>query len=347
MARDFFVVIPDDGDIFGNTHPGLLQRLVTANRGAVVLAENGSGSVVQRQQFLRCGIARACRPVALDHQLRIERDIGRRQSAPIALEPVLRGFHPWFASNSADAPMAMLDQMTGRMLTARDLAWYDSRKGMVRRVAVDENDRNVEFVNRRRQDHLARKDRHIDQCRNSLLAQGADRAGLHLGVVERLGDQDDVAGIPRGLACAFDSDDCFRTGRKLVDDKADLAVDRRRQDIRGVEMGEARCGIAERTRRLYHPFACFGGKLDARCLVEHEGDGGLRAPCNPGDVGHCHTLADAFAPHCQARGLNFASGRIIHRITHPERRFQRPEDWPESMKLWGILRTVCPTNQHK
>jgi hypothetical protein len=40
--------------------------------------------------------------------------------------------------------------------------------------------------------------------------------------------------------------------------------------------------------------------------------------------------------------LAFPVVELFTRITHPERRFQRPEDWPESMKLWGNITNSLP-----
>ncbi len=113
MARDFLVVKADNGNIFRNSQTRFLERFVAANRGTVVLAEDGGRSILQRQQFPGCLISCTCRPVTFNYQLRFEWDVGSSQCPTIAFQPVLRRLHPRLASNHSDTTMAMLDQMPG------------------------------------------------------------------------------------------------------------------------------------------------------------------------------------------------------------------------------------------
>ncbi len=143
---------------------------------------------------------------------------------------------------------------------------------MVGCVTIEEDDRYVQFVDSCGQHHLARGNCHVDQRRNPLLPQGSYRAWLHFRIVERLRHKDNVTSVPRSLTCALDCHyrDRFRAGGELIDDKANLAVGRRQQRIRWIEMGEGGRCITERPRSLDHALARFGCELDARRLVQDE-----------------------------------------------------------------------------
>ncbi|CDX19465.1 hypothetical protein MPL3356_30177 [Mesorhizobium plurifarium] len=317
MAGDLLIVIADHGNVLRDMQAGFLQRLVAADRGAVVLAEDRGGSLLEPEQLDRRGIAGAGRPVALDHQLRIERDVGGGQGTAIAFQPILRGLHPRFAGDRGDAAMAVGDQMPRRTLAAGDLGGNHGREGIVGGVTVEQDDRDVEAIEEVRRGDLAGEDGHVDQRRDAAPRQRRNRPRFHHRVAHGLRHQKHIAGVPRSLSRALDGDHRLGAGGELVDCEADDAVQAFERRHRRPERRKDRRRIAQRSSCLDDPVSGLLRQPDTRRIVEHERDRRLRAAGGARDVGHGDAplglggrLAAPGSPGRVAEFRRFAHGRF-------------------------------------
>ena len=194
-------------------------------------------------------------------------------------------------------------QRLGGAVAAGDLAGADAREVPVVGVAVEEHDRHARRIELRRHLDLPGHDGGVEQRVDAVAEQRLDRHRLHLGIVEGLGDGDDMAGRPGHFAGAVDRDDRLRAGGDAVEDDGDLARPVGERGVAGDDL------VAELLGDLDDALAGVFRDADARRVVEHHRDGRLRAGGEPGDVGHGDPLAGAAAgaPAGGRRALAIAS----------------------------------------
>ena len=305
MARDLLVVVADDRHVPGDREPPLLQALVAADGHAVVLAEDRARRALQVQQPRGAAVARARRPVAVDDERRVERQVGRGQRAPVAVEPVAGRAHEALADDGADALVAGVDQRARGALPARDLARLDRGQAQVLGAAVEQHHRDGHRGEGLRHRDLAREHARVDEPLDAVVDERGEGPGLELGVVAGLGDDEQRAARTQRLADAPRSRRCPRgSWGQGVDDEGDAAQRRRLQRPERAQLGLV---VAEPARGLDDARAGLLADADRAVVVQHERDGGLRAAALARHVAHRHPASGRRRPAPACPGVRARS----------------------------------------